>query len=64
MTGSDLEQGAAAMAGKPSRADLIWRSGFRPGPRLRRGFARTFWTLLATLGLAARVHNFATRRHP
>jgi hypothetical protein len=52
------------MAGKPSRADLIWQSGFRPGPRLRRGFARTLWTLLATLGLATRVHNFATRRHP
>jgi hypothetical protein len=51
------------MAGKPSRADLIWQSGFRVGPRLRRYFARTVWSLLATLGLAARVHDFATRRH-
>jgi hypothetical protein len=52
------------MAGKPSRADLIWQSGFRVGPRMRRYFARTVWSLLATLGLAARVHDFATRRHP
>jgi hypothetical protein len=51
------------MAGKPSRADLIWQSGFRVGPRMRRYFARTVWSLLATLGLAARVHDFATRRH-
>ncbi|HEX5079981.1 MAG TPA: hypothetical protein VFV80_12590 [Geminicoccaceae bacterium] len=48
----------------PSRADLIWRSGFRIGPRLRRFFARILWTLLATLGLAGRYHDFATRRHP
>jgi hypothetical protein len=52
------------MAGRPSRADLIWQSGFRPGPRLRRFFSRILWSLLATLGLAARVHGFATRRHP
>jgi hypothetical protein len=51
------------MAGKPSRADLIWQSGFRVGPRIRRSFARTVWSLLATFGLAARVHDFATRRH-
>ena len=49
---------------KPSRADLIWQSGFRPGPRLRRFFARIVWSFLATLGLAGRVHDFATRRHP
>jgi hypothetical protein len=52
------------MVPKPSRADLIWRSGFRVGPRLRRVFARTVWSLLASLGLAGRVHGFATRRHP
>jgi hypothetical protein len=52
------------MAAKPSRADLIWQSGFRPGPRMRRFFARTVWSLLATFGLAARVHDFATRRYP
>ena len=52
------------MISKPSRADLIWQSGFHPGPRLRRFFARTLWSFLATLGLAARVHGFATRRHP
>jgi hypothetical protein len=51
------------MAEEPSRADLIWQSGFRVGPRMRRFFARTVWSLLATLGLAARVHDFATRRH-
>jgi hypothetical protein len=51
------------MAAKPSRADLIWQSGFRPGARLRRFFMRYLWSLLATLGLAARVHDFATRRH-
>jgi hypothetical protein len=52
------------MVRKPSRADLIWQSGFRAGPRMRRFFMRNLWTLLATLGLAARVHDFATRRHP
>jgi hypothetical protein len=52
------------MVVKPSRADLIWQSGFRPGARLRRFFARHLWSLLAMLGLAARVHGFATRRHP
>jgi hypothetical protein len=52
------------MVAKPSRADLIWQSGFRVGPRLRRFFARTVWSLLASLGLAGRVHSFATRRHP
>jgi hypothetical protein len=52
------------MVRKPSRADLIWQSGFRIGPRMRRFFARTVWSFLATLGLAARVHDFATRRHP
>jgi hypothetical protein len=51
------------MAAKPSRANLIWQSGFRPGPRMRRFVARTVWSLLATFGLAARVHSFATRRH-
>jgi hypothetical protein len=52
------------MVPKPSRADLIWQSGFRVAPRLRRFFARTVWSLLASLGLAGRVHGFATRRHP
>lgn len=52
------------MVAKRSRADLIWQSGFRAGPRLRRFFARTVWSLLASLGLAGRVHSFATRRHP
>jgi hypothetical protein len=52
------------MVRKPSRADLIWQSGFRVGPRMRRSCARIVWSLLATLGLAARVHEFATRRHP
>jgi hypothetical protein len=52
------------MVPTPNRADLIWQTGFRPGPRLRRFFARTLWTFLATLGLAARAHGFATRRHP
>lgn len=50
------------MMPKPSRADLIWQSGFRAGPRLRRLFARILWSLLATLGLAARYHDFASRR--
>jgi hypothetical protein len=52
------------MVPKPSRADLIWQSGFRVAPRLRRFFARAVWSLLASLGFAARVHGFATRRHP
>jgi len=50
------------MMPKPSRADLIWQSGFRAGPRLRRFFARILWSLLATLGLAARLHGLASRR--
>jgi hypothetical protein len=50
------------MVPKPSRADLIWQSGFRAGPRLRRLFARILWSLLATLGLAARYHDLASRR--
>ena len=51
------------MMEKPSRADLIWQSGFRPGARLRRFFLRNVWSFLALLGLAGRVHTFATRRH-
>ena len=50
------------MVVKPSRADLIWQSGFRAGPRLRRFFARILWSIL-TLGPAARLPGPASRRH-
>jgi hypothetical protein len=51
------------MVPKPSRADLIWQSGFRAGPRLRRFFARALWSVL-TISLATRLHGPASRRHP
>lgn len=51
------------MVVKPSRADLIWQSGFRPGRRLRRSFVCALWSLLTTLGLTGRIHGLAPRRH-
>jgi hypothetical protein len=58
-----MTSGSTVMTREQNRADLIWQSGFRPGARLRRFFARLIWSVLATLSLAGRAHGFATRRH-
>jgi hypothetical protein len=50
------------MVSQPTRADLIWRSGFRAGPRIRRHVARVLWSILATMS-GMRTHGFPSRRH-
>jgi hypothetical protein len=39
------------MAPEPSRANLIWQSGFRPGARLRWHLARMVPPVLTVFGL-------------
>lgn len=42
------------MAREPSRANLIWQSGFRPGARIRWHLARMVPPVLTVFGLRGR----------